>query len=105
MGAAATSRDGEYDLLTAALIGVAIGVGTTLLLRSGPSGASPAVAIVRGAGRLLPHESRAERLQRTVKRSVSGYARAAREHVDELAAEELQALRRAIRRRRRQLGI
>jgi hypothetical protein len=110
VAASATSRDAEFDLLTAALIGVAIGVGTTLLLRSGPSGASPAITLVRGAGRagrgMLPHRaSRAERIGRTMKRQVRGYAEAAREQVDELAAEELASLRRAIRRRRKQLGL
>lgn len=109
-GGGTTSRDADYDLLTAALIGVAIGVGTTLLLRSGPSGHSPAVTLVRGAGRagrqLLPQRgSRTQRLRRLVKRQVADYADAARAHVDELAAEELAALRRAIRRRRKQLGL
>src|SRR6185503_19878010 len=31
-------RETQYDLLTAALLGLAIGAGTTLLLRRGPSG-------------------------------------------------------------------
>jgi hypothetical protein len=44
-------------------------------------------------------------VRRLVKRQVSGYAEAARAQVDDLAAEELRALRRAIRRRRKQLGI
>jgi hypothetical protein len=108
--AAAAARDAEFDLLTAALIGVAIGVGTTLLLRSGPSGASPAVVLARGAGRMGRHalprrRGRGEKMARLVKEQVAGYASAAREQVDELAAEELAALRRAIRRRRKQLGL
>src|SRR5947207_3124796 len=44
----ASARDGaddshekQYDLLTAALLGAAIGAGTTLLLRRGPSGRRP----------------------------------------------------------------
>src|SRR2546423_14642854 len=41
--------DEQYDLLTAALIGVAIGVGTTLLVRRGPSGSRPMSPILRGA--------------------------------------------------------
>src|ERR671923_906576 len=45
----ATRLDGPYDLLTAALLGVAIGVGTTLLLRRGPSGRRPIGPIVGGA--------------------------------------------------------
>lgn len=66
--------------------------------------------LARGAGRLgreaMPRRrSRGEKMARMMKRQVSGYAAAAREQVDELAAEELAALRRAIRRRRKQLGI
>lgn len=102
MGAAS---ENEYDLLTAALIGVAIGVGTTLLLRSGPSGHSPVYAAVSAGRHLLPEQSRSEKVRRLVKRQVAGYAEAARAQVDDLAAEELRALRRAIRRRRKQLGI
>src|SRR5215217_1211850 len=34
-------REAQYDLLTAALLGAAIGAGTTLLLRRGPSGGRP----------------------------------------------------------------
>src|SRR6185503_6615184 len=34
-------REAQYDLLTAALLGLAIGAGTTLLLRRGPSGNRP----------------------------------------------------------------
>src|SRR3954471_15120333 len=43
--------DEQYDLLTAALIGVAIGVGTTLLLRRGPAGRRPISPILSGAAR------------------------------------------------------
>lgn len=85
-------------------------MGTTLLLRSGPSGSSPAFTLARGAGRagrhLLPKRAgRGERMRRLLTRRVAGYADAARAQVDELAAEELAALRRAIRRRRKQLGL
>ena len=96
------SRDTEYDLLTAALIGVAIGVGTTLLLRGGAA----------AVGSLRPAPSRSARLRRSLARQVSGYADAAGEYadaarvrVDEMAEAELRSLRRAIRRRRKQLGI
>src|SRR6185503_17442552 len=43
--------DDQYDLLTATLIGVAIGVGTTLLLRRGPAGGRPISPMLRGMGR------------------------------------------------------
>src|SRR3954464_15201566 len=41
----------QYDLLTAALIGAAVGAGVTLLLRRGPSGRRPVGPLVRYAGR------------------------------------------------------
>ena len=42
-------RDAQYDLLTAALIGAAIGATATLLLRRGPSGSRPVTPVLRGA--------------------------------------------------------
>ena len=44
-------REQQYDLLTAALIGAAVGAGITLLLRKGPSGSRPVGPLVRYAGR------------------------------------------------------
>jgi hypothetical protein len=44
-------REQQYDLLTAALIGAAVGAGITLLLRRGPSGRRPVGPLVRYAGR------------------------------------------------------
>src|SRR6478672_12835244 len=46
---AVDGREAQYDLLTAALIGAAIGATATLLLRRGPSGQRPVAPIVRGA--------------------------------------------------------
>src|SRR6478752_1698690 len=46
---AGDGREAQYDLLTAALIGAAIGATATLLLRRGPSGQRPVTPIVRGA--------------------------------------------------------
>ena len=43
--------DEQYDLLTAALIGVVVGAGATLLLRRGPAGERPLVPLMRAAGR------------------------------------------------------
>src|SRR4030081_2523427 len=42
-------REAQYDLLTAALIGAAIGATATLLLRRGPSGQRPVAPVLRGA--------------------------------------------------------
>jgi hypothetical protein len=44
-------RDQQYDLLTAALLGAAIGAAVTLLFRTGPGGRRPISPLVRGAGR------------------------------------------------------
>jgi hypothetical protein len=44
-------REQQYDLLTAALIGAAVGAGVTLLLRRGPSGQRPVAPLMRYAGR------------------------------------------------------
>src|SRR6202140_1917465 len=44
-------REAQYDLLTAAIIGAAVGAGITLLLRRGPSGRRPVGPLVRYAGR------------------------------------------------------
>jgi len=43
-------REEQFDLLTATLIGIAIGAGATLLLRQGPRG-RPITPIVTGIGR------------------------------------------------------
>lgn len=122
-GAARTeSRDAQYDLLTAALLGLAIGAGTTLLLRRGPSGKrpiGPAWSMARTGARVgarmagrgarfawdtgtdawdrLPREEIGERVRE--------YFDSARESIDDFVESELKDLRRAIRRRRKQLGF
>lgn len=44
-------RDQQYDLLTAALLGAAVGAVITLIFRTGPSGRRPITPLMRGAGR------------------------------------------------------
>ena len=44
-------REQQFDLLTAALLGAAVGAVVTLIFRTGPSGRRPISPIVRGAGR------------------------------------------------------
>ena len=44
-------REEQYDLLTAALIGVVIGAGATMLFRRGPRGSRPIVPLLKAAGR------------------------------------------------------
>src|SRR5258708_20301740 len=45
--------DAQYDLLTAALMGAALGAGLTFMLRRGPSGRRPISPALGGAGRGL----------------------------------------------------
>src|SRR4051794_38114803 len=49
----AGDREGQYDLLTAALMGMALGAGITFMLRRGPSGRRPIAPAMEGAGRGL----------------------------------------------------
>ena len=44
-------HEAEYDLLTAALIGVTLGAGLTYMLRRGPSGNRPVSPVMRGVSR------------------------------------------------------
>src|SRR5207248_1997885 len=46
-------QDGEYDLLTAALMGMAVGAGITYMLRRGPAGRRPIAPLLGGTGRGL----------------------------------------------------
>ena len=111
-------RERQYDLLTAALIGVAVGAGTALLLRTGPSGRRPIEPMwrmARAGGRMarkgarfawdrgvdawdnIPREEIAER--------VRDYADAARDTIDHVVDSELESLRRTIKRHRKKMGI
>ena len=115
---AAESHDKQYDLLTAALLGAALGAGTTLLLRQGPSGRrpiSPAWRVARAGARLAGRGARVafergadawERLPREeIGERVRDYFETARDTIDHAVESELQDLRKAIRRRRRKLGL
>ena len=118
--------DEQYDLLTAALIGVAIGIGTTLLMRRGPSGGRPISPMLRGAARgakwagtnaarigkrgaewardtggelwdRVPHEE--------IREQIGDYLGKAHEAIDDAVESELRDLRRALKRQRKRLGI
>src|SRR5258708_2863997 len=118
----ADTRDAQYDLLTAALIGAAIGATATLLLRRGPSGERPMSPLMRGAGRAgrvaykagrrgaawaretggeLADHIPMDRIERDVRDTVG----TARERIDGFVQHELRDLRRALRRQRRKMGI
>ena len=127
------SREAQYDLLTAALLGLAIGAGTTLLLRRGPSGNRPigpawrlarsgalSGARLAGSGALSGARMASKGARFAWDRGVDAWDRipreeigervreyfdSARETIDDLVESELKDLRRAIRRRRKKLGF
>jgi hypothetical protein len=95
------------------LLGVAIGVGTTLLLRRGPSGrrpiaigASGATVPLRLAGRSVADVFRDPPSRReAVERQVRSFMHAARERIDDAVESELRDLRGALKRQRKRLGL
>jgi hypothetical protein len=108
--------------LTAALLGAAIGAGTTLLLRRGPSGRRPLAPAWRmardGARRgaqLASRGARAawergndawDRIPRdAIQERLSEYFDSARDTIEHVVESELKDLRKAIRRRRRKMGL
>ena len=109
----ATGLEGQYDLLTAALLGVVIGVGTTLLLRRGPAGRRPLGPLVSGA--TLPMRAAGRRVagafreppstRKAIERQVRSVMQAARERIDDAVETELRDLRGAIKRQRKRLGV
>ncbi|HVE77778.1 MAG TPA: hypothetical protein VNA89_02900 [Gemmatimonadaceae bacterium] len=126
-------REEQFDLLTATLIGIAIGAGTALLFRRGPRGERPIAPVARAAGRGAKWaaargvegarwagtqsargarrageelEELWDRVPRDeIRDRVREYVDSAREAVDETLESELQDLRKAIRRQRKRLGI
>src|SRR5689334_6945499 len=115
-------RDAQYDLLTAALIGAAIGATATLLLRRGPSGQRPVAPIMRGAkwagrGAMLG-ATKGARWARSrggdvldripmdeIEENVRDSVNEARERIDGFVRSELGDLRRALRKQRKRLGV
>jgi hypothetical protein len=100
------------------LLGLAIGAGTTLLLRRGPSGNRPispawraarAGAKLAGRGAHVAWDRGVDAWDRIPRDEIAGrvrdYFESARETIDGLVESELKDLRRAIRRRRKQLGF
>ena len=119
---AGDGREAQYDLLTAALIGAAIGATATLLLRRGPSGQRPVAPIMRGAkwagmgaargagrGAQWAKSRGGEMLDRIpmgeIEESVRDSVSEARERIDGFVREELGDLRRALRKQRKRLGV
>src|ERR1051325_1238478 len=110
----AAGNDHEYDLLTAALIGVTIGASVTYLLRRGPSGRRPMSPVFQGIGRgaMWAGRKAAKQSQRgakgaaqrgeqmwdriprdEIRDSVSDYVGRAREAIDDMVESELHDLR------------
>jgi hypothetical protein len=115
-------RDAQYDLLTAALIGAAIGATATLLLRRGPSGLRPVTPLLRGArvggqaaaraglaGALWAKEHGSELIDRIpvdrIEHDVRETVGAARERIDGFVQQELRDLRRMLRQQRKRMGV
>jgi gas vesicle protein len=148
-------REQQYDLLTAALIGAAVGAGITLLVRRGPSGRRPLGPVLRYAGRgaalagmagvegakwaggrglegarwagsraaegarwAAPRARRGirtavERGEELIDRipvddmveQVRDYVDTAREAINDVVKDELNDLRKAVRRQRKKIGI
>ena len=119
---ASDPREQQYDLLTAALLGLAIGAGTTLLLRRGPTGGRPISPALRWAGRRAREGARVagrgaryawdrgvdawERIPREeIEERMRDYFESARDAIEHAVEDELKDLRKAIRRRRKKLGL
>ena len=111
-------RDTQYDLLTAALLGAAVGAGLALLAGGGRSKPSTFGEVLRDASghtrRLAGQAARgaatrgakmARDLGDDASDSVRRYAGDAREAIDEAVAREVRELRRAVRRQRKRLGL
>ena len=120
--AGADGRDAQYDLLTAALIGAAIGATATLLLRRGPSGDRPMGPLLRGArvagkgalragtaGALWAKEHGSELMDRIpvdrIEHDVRETVGEARERIDGFVQQELRDLRRMLRQQRKRMGV
>lgn len=103
-------REAQYDLLTAALLGVAVGAGAALLLSAGLNRPQPhpmRAALDRGRG--MMKRRRGGRLRQltpsAVRDQLGDYLEAAREAVADTVDAELKDLRRSVRRQRKRLGI
>jgi gas vesicle protein len=116
---ARADQNKQYDLLTAALIGAAVGVSATLLLRGGIRGGSrraaaiePALRAARRVGTKgarwarergealwdrVPHDDIAD--------TFKGYAETAREAIDRAVDSELRGLQKQLRRQRRRMHL
>lgn len=137
-------RENQFDLLTAALIGVAIGAGVTLMVRRGPSGNRPLRPLLKAAGRGArfaseagldgarwageravegarwagPRAARGARYAADrgedlidqipiddITEQVRDYVDTARSAINDVVKNELNDLRKAVRRQRKRIGV
>jgi len=119
-GATEGERD-QYDLLTAALLGVVAGAGIAMLLRGRRKRTAGALAreakelagaAVGRAGRrgVKWAANRSERIMdllpvEDIAESIGDYVKNARDAIDDTVSHELNDLRKAIRRHRKHLGV
>ena len=112
----------RYDLLTAALIGAAVGATAMLLVRRPAArkivrplselglASAGRMALKAGAGALRSHAVRdvgraAMPMVREAAENLGDYMRTARSAIDEFLADEVRDLKKAIRRGRRRAGL
>ncbi|HEX6632231.1 MAG TPA: YtxH domain-containing protein [Gemmatimonadaceae bacterium] len=102
-------RDAQYDLLTAALIGVAVGAGAALLISASMPHRPPPTPMRRawrkGAKVVRKQGVMGLVAPEALRDQVKDYLDSARDTVTDTVESELKDLRRAIRRQRRRLGL
>lgn len=119
------SRD-DYDLLTAMLMGVAVGTAVTMLFRRGPRGRPAGMLLTAaGAGATTAGKWAGRGARRgaewvgerggeirdklptldDVAEELSDYLSAARETISDTVSDELRDLRKAIRKQRKRIGV
>lgn len=117
----------DYDLLTAMLMGVAIGTAVTMLLRRGPRGSRPAGMLLSAAGTGAASAGRwagrgarrgaewlgdrggelRDRMPSVddMAEEITDYLSAAKETISDTVSDELRDLRKAIRKQRKRIGV
>jgi hypothetical protein len=118
-------REKEYDLLTAALIGLTVGAAVTFLLRRPTTKPRMSPMLAQALKRARRARSEAAKLGRRgaawaaergedlweavprdeIRKHVDGYLEKARGTIDDAVDTELRNLRRALRRQRKRLGV
>jgi hypothetical protein len=101
-------REEQYDLLTAALLGVAVGAAAAMLVSASipRRQVHPLRQAARRGGKLAQRGGRAAMAApEVVREQVGEYLSSAREAITDTVEAELKDLRRSIRRQRRRLGL